>query len=349
VTQLWDGVTHKDRDRLAERLNRITSTKQIEDDELKYINVHNPVPQAIQDRINGMKFKGKKKDGSPEDEWVVTTNMYGDEKKTKRVDTEQQKGDIWSESITRFISQFVPFCTRVWSKIQLDERIFNKYSFVTEAEQSRRWSWHRVYMSSYEMRLKNWVNSKKSSYGISNRFKDVYKGAAYESCLPVGCRQDSFKNIEDMHSLKAPYSLFGEQLGNHAVTNMHTAVDAIMDDKERPFLYQFAAITCFAYEMQQKLVSFFGDYYIGDTQLYSKYPSLDVKEVFWRPRRPIVVHVKRTWMIHERGEWLDCGNSVYRALAAWCALVLHEYKGKLETDKNISTTIQEIISPPIAA
>lgn len=349
---MWDGgISQSDRNLLSARLKRETECKTvIRSDDIATVEVvykHNPVAEHIEQLISRLKFKAKRKDGTDSGDFIITTNVFGETTKKRRVDSEDQKGAIWSEMIPRIVGQFLPVCSRVFAKYQLDEEIFDKYTYVEESEQDLRWKWRRLHIVEYENRVRTWVKAKKRTLGESNKFKEAYKSLVYELLLPMGCRQDSFKNTQDMYSFKQPYTLFGEQLGNNAVTHTHTQVDAAYDPDERPFLFQFASVTCLAYELfQQKRVLFYSDYFIGDTQLYSKHEMLGKVHVNYRPRRPMLVRIRRKWFLHERsGEWLCCGNNAYRAIAMWCGLIFHEFNETLEDDKNISSILQEIIKP----
>jgi len=171
----------------------------------------------------------------------------------------------------------------------------------------------------------------------------AYRDFAYEHWMPMGARQEMLRLMSTKHDFAQPLTLLNQELGVDSATslaNMARVKRNLVARDETHEMFEFLVLSQFMYLMKHLTsVSFQADYYIMPADLCLRRKRLDCKLTWGQKRRPILLHLLHTWMIHDEGEWILC-KSVEDALLKMMSLWTHKYKSVFADRVPVASWVQ---------
>jgi hypothetical protein len=250
------------------------------------------------------------------------------------------EGLFWHADKKSVVSNFVPFASLILRNYYVDHEIWKQFPERSINDQ-------HFYTKADVAHMKQWFRDK-CEFDYADDFVKRFRDMVFDHWLPIGACQIRLRDSATKYDVSNPLNLLEEQLGVDSTTSLASyarerAMHISKDEKHQ--VYEFLLLSQFSYMMQHMFkTEFTRDYYITPTRIFRWRGRLKELLTYMKPRRPIVLRLKRTWLIHDAGEWITC-ESLLDALLKWMMLIQNKYAGTLATGVQLTAFIDELTKP----
>jgi hypothetical protein len=249
------------------------------------------------------------------------------------------EGSYWHSDKTTVVRSFVSTAARILCNYWLEKRIFDSYRICANPPH-------------YSQRAKDnfvaWFQKKcKNNYNDDS--SKQYRDMVAEYWCPVGTHKEAKRYLSTKHDLHAPLTLLEQQLGvdsSNSLLNMaRTKTSEVCKDPAHE-VYEFLLLSVFCHQMQHRVKTLFvEDYMIRPGRLSEWYKRLECLKTWGQARRPLLLRILRSWMIHDGKEWILC-TDLTDALMKLQTLLIQKYGGVFASGLKVGEWILEITGTP---
>jgi hypothetical protein len=234
-------------------------------------------------------------------------------------------GWLWLNEPLRMYLTFIPLCSRVFQQVYREQALLDLYPVEPIPDIHA----HCV------QRLQQWL-AKEASIDAEDDLRPRYSELVHEMQIPAGGRLQSQRRLVTRDDQPNSQTIIERELGFDTALKLSDAVNCTkpIDVSKNPEHehYSCLLLTMFDLRMKQtKKTEFIKNYVILPTGL----PNLNVLPKYKKPstetyqgqaRAPLILYLKRTWMIQYKRKLFECA-SLEECLLGWLRLCSTQYEG----------------------
>lgn len=244
------------------------------------------------------------------------------------------KGYLFTQEPLRMILTFIPLCSRVFSCIQREQRLFQQYPLIKLEAAEPEWI----------LRLHKWL-AEECSIDAEDDLKPKFIELVHELQIPLGGRLQAQRRLvtRDDHANAA--TILEKELGYDTAMRLTEGVNTIKPSEVANNCKHehFAPLVLVMFDLrlsQLKKTPFLKNFVVLPTALpivkdLPKPKRFDTLLVNGQPRAPLLTLLQRKWMIHYGLKFYECA-SIEEALLGWLRVLIADFNSEVPCSAGVS-------------
>lgn len=267
-------------------------------------------------------------DELPQDLRVLKQNLFTqDETKPN-----SNLGWLWQQSGIQMLTTFVPLCSRVFSHLYRERRLLQAWPLRQLP------AIPRVAVD----RLQKWLVAQ-ASIEAEDEMRPKFIELVHELQIPMGARLQTTRRLVTRDDHDNAVNVLERELGYDTTFRLSemakTKPEHIAGNPKHDH-YEALLLTVWdARLVQNKKTQFIADYFVLPTALpilkQLKHKQFSQTVECGQARRPLLIFLRRKWMLHFKESWYQC-DSCTEALLGWVRFVVEAYGGELPNSGGIN-------------